>query len=87
MVALQLYGMYFLVQAQIPNADTTYWCAAYELPQEVQQQERYIIRVSTWKYVVNVVYRWGQYQLQNPYSALSDTPAIQLDSPVHYAPE
>ena len=39
--------MYFLVQAQIPTADTTYWCAAYELPQEVQQQERYIIRVST----------------------------------------
>ena len=38
--------MYFLVQAQIPSADTTYWCAAYELPQEVQQQERYIIRVS-----------------------------------------
>ena len=39
--------MYFHLQAQIPTADTTYWCAAYELPQEVQQQERYVIRVST----------------------------------------
>ena len=26
--------------------DTTYWCAAYELPEEVQKHQQYVIRVS-----------------------------------------
>ena len=29
----------------IPNSDTTYWCAGFELPQTIQDKERYIIRV------------------------------------------
>ena len=34
------------IQVQIPNnTDTTYWCAATELPQEVQQRQQYVIRV------------------------------------------
>jgi len=36
------------MQVQIPNnTDTTYWCATTELPQEVQQSRKYVIRVST----------------------------------------
>ena len=34
-----------LFQVTIPNIDTTYWCAALEIPQEIQQQRQYIIRV------------------------------------------
>jgi len=33
------------MQVEIPNTDTTYWCAAAELPQEVQQRQQYVIRV------------------------------------------
>ena len=33
------------MQIVIPSGDTTYWCAAFELPQDIQNQERYIIRV------------------------------------------
>lgn len=33
------------MQVTIPSSDTTYWCAAFQIPQEVQNQERYIIRV------------------------------------------
>ena len=29
----------------IPNSDTTYWCAGFELPETIQDKERYIIRV------------------------------------------
>ena len=34
------------MQVTIPNDDTTYWCAALELPQEVQQQRQYIVKVA-----------------------------------------
>ena len=38
---------YFLsvYQVTIPNDDTTYWCAALELPQEIQQQKQYVVKV------------------------------------------
>ena len=32
-------------QVTIPDEDTTYWCAATQLPPEVREQERYITRV------------------------------------------
>ena len=37
--------LYVRMQVLIPITDTTYLCAAFELPQEIQDQERYIIRV------------------------------------------
>ena len=33
------------IQVTIPSDDTTYWCAALELPQEIQQQKHYIVKV------------------------------------------
>ena len=38
---------YICTQVEIPNTDTTYWCAAAELPQEVQQRQQYVVRVSS----------------------------------------
>ena len=33
------------LQVAIPADDTTYWCYATQLPQEVRDQQRYITRV------------------------------------------
>ena len=37
---------YFSLQITIPSSDTTYWCAAFQLPEKIRRQTRYITKVS-----------------------------------------
>ena len=37
----------FYVQVTIPANDTTYWCAAFQLPEEIHDQTKYITKVSS----------------------------------------
>ena len=34
------------MQITIPDVDTTYWCAAFRLPDNILNQKRYITKVS-----------------------------------------
>ena len=34
-----------LAQITIPEVDTTYWCAAFRLPEEIRTQTRYVTKV------------------------------------------
>ena len=33
------------LQITIPDSDTTYWCAAFKLPEEIRNQTKYVTKV------------------------------------------
>lgn len=49
-IIIIIFIIFATMQVPIPgDDDTTYWCAALELPAEIQQQKQYIIRV--WRHI------------------------------------
>ena len=37
---------FIFLKITIPEVDTTYWCAAFKIPEEIRTQTRYVTKVS-----------------------------------------
>ena len=37
--------LFLYLQITIPDADTTYWCAAFKIPENIRNQTRYVTKV------------------------------------------